>query len=356
MTRIFSIYLDATRFLAALAVLLFHASKDRFAGQWLQPLFANAGLDGVVVFFVLSGFVIAYVLDQKEHHPATYLNNRLIRLWSVVLPALLLTFVADAIGRHLDNEIYPTEYPTDYPLARLASAALFLGQLWFLDIQPLSNGPFWSLAYEFWYYLIFGAAVFLRGAWRFVVVGALLAITGPKILILFPIWLFGVWTYRFVSKGGSSPRLGWLLAFTPVALLIAVHLINLRTHAYVRTEALIGSNLFYALRYSSEFVYSGIVGALVAIHFVGVASLGNRIAPLLTRWERPIRAAAEMTFAIYLFHYPLLHLWGAAIQPHGIVGNIAVVVLTVVVIVPLGLLAEHGKDRWRKRRSKAPAS
>jgi peptidoglycan/LPS O-acetylase OafA/YrhL len=36
--RTFSIYLDATRFLAALAVLLHHASKDRFSGQWLQSL------------------------------------------------------------------------------------------------------------------------------------------------------------------------------------------------------------------------------------------------------------------------------------------------------------------------------
>lgn len=292
----------------------------------------------------------SHVLDEKERDLTTYLNHRIIRLWSVVLPALLLTFVADSLGRHFGNEIYPASYPTDHPFGRLIMAALFLGQLWFLDIQPLSNGPFWSLGYEWWYYVIFGAAFFFSGWYRIAVVGLLLAISGPKILILFPIWLFGVWTYRFVSSGGISPRFGWLLTLAPVALLIAVHLTDLRTRADAQTEALIGSRLFDALLYSCEFVYAGVVGMLVVIHFVGVASLEKPLAPLLARFERPIRAAATMTFAMYLFHYPLLHLFAALTGPHGVVGNLAVIALTVAVIVPLGLLAERGKNAWRRRR------
>jgi hypothetical protein len=40
---------------------------------------------------------------------------------------------------------------------------LFISQLRFLYITPLSDEPFWSLAYEFWYYVILGAVQHLRG-------------------------------------------------------------------------------------------------------------------------------------------------------------------------------------------------
>jgi peptidoglycan/LPS O-acetylase OafA/YrhL len=110
MTRTLSIYLDLVRLLAALLVLLSHASLDRFGGAWLQPAFARAGTPSVIAFFVLSGFVISWTAETRERTFATYLINRLARLWSVVLPALLLTAVVDAIGR----TIYPTIYPTFY--------------------------------------------------------------------------------------------------------------------------------------------------------------------------------------------------------------------------------------------------
>ena len=37
----------------------------------------------------------------------------------------------------------------------------FLNQLWFFDLAPFSSGPFWSVAYEFWFYALFAAAFFL---------------------------------------------------------------------------------------------------------------------------------------------------------------------------------------------------
>jgi peptidoglycan/LPS O-acetylase OafA/YrhL len=46
------------------------------------------GLPAVIVFFVLSGFVIAFVTDGRDRTLAGYALNRLSRLWSVALPAL----------------------------------------------------------------------------------------------------------------------------------------------------------------------------------------------------------------------------------------------------------------------------
>ncbi len=41
------------------------------------------------MFFVLSGFVIAYVTDGHDRTLADFTLNRLSRLWSVALPALV---------------------------------------------------------------------------------------------------------------------------------------------------------------------------------------------------------------------------------------------------------------------------
>jgi hypothetical protein len=95
MTRSLSIYLDLMRVLAALLVLLFHTSFDRVGGAWLHPIFqdrgdvfAQAGSAGVIVFFVLSGFVISWTAATKERTFESYIVNCLARLWSVVIPAL----------------------------------------------------------------------------------------------------------------------------------------------------------------------------------------------------------------------------------------------------------------------------
>src|SRR5882757_3377028 len=65
MPRVFSTYLDALRFLAAMAVVIAHFTFPQFtAGVRHQGELAGLA---VTVFFVLSGYVIAYVADKKEH-------------------------------------------------------------------------------------------------------------------------------------------------------------------------------------------------------------------------------------------------------------------------------------------------
>ena len=67
-----SVYLDALRFLAAALVFVVHANYSQVTGG--MPVlwrFAGLGNDAVMVFFVLSGFVIAYVADQMPIRFAT---------------------------------------------------------------------------------------------------------------------------------------------------------------------------------------------------------------------------------------------------------------------------------------------
>jgi len=80
----FSLYLDILRFAAALCVLLSHANMREIVDRDLFP--QSLGHDAVVIFFVLSGYVIAFVADTRESTRTGYWTSRLARVYSVALP------------------------------------------------------------------------------------------------------------------------------------------------------------------------------------------------------------------------------------------------------------------------------
>ena len=60
--------------------------------------FSGYGHTAVIVFFVLSGYVIAYVSEVKENNVKAYWASRLSRLYSLAIPAVLLTPMLDVLG------------------------------------------------------------------------------------------------------------------------------------------------------------------------------------------------------------------------------------------------------------------
>ena len=205
----FSVYLDLVRFLAAAYVMLAHTKYPRFTDGWLIT-FGKLTNDAVMIFFVRSGLVIAHVTTQKERDFPSYALARLSRLWSVALPALLVGALADAIGTQLQASLYDGPwFAADHPLVRILISAIFSGELWFLDMLPFSNAPYWSINYEFWYYAIFAVLVFARGWQRILLLLLTALICGPKILLLLPVWLFGVAISRAINKAAPFRYINW---------------------------------------------------------------------------------------------------------------------------------------------------
>ncbi len=342
-----SVYLDLVRFVAATVVLLFHAANTHFGGGWYKSY--DVGYDAVMLFFVLSGLVIAYATQDKEHGLAVYAVNRLSRLWSVAVPALALTIIADVIGIALSASIYsdPEFDSNSHPAMRLIATLLFANQLWFLDIRPFSDWPFWSLGYEFWYYALFGACFYLKGLGRILAAAAVIAIAGPKVMLLAPIWGVGVVVHYW--RPALSMTAGWALFVGPPIAYFFLKAFEIPIHIMWHTVGAYEQQVKDFLMFP-QFVWFYFLGILVAAHFVGLLKVQDHLSSI-QKLERPVRWLASCTLSIYLCHAPLLVL-GAAIlrpSPDSFLKNVAIIAFAFAGSLIFGRLIEP--QRYHLRRA-----
>jgi peptidoglycan/LPS O-acetylase OafA/YrhL len=344
MNRTLSVYLDVLRFGAALVVFLSHAGTKRISGGLLYH-FQPYGQLAVDVFFVLSGLVIAHTVQSRETGARSYAINRAARIYSVALPSLVLGLLLDAIGRAANPDVYAQLayfQPADWP-HQFTASVLFLNEIWFNAVAPGSNLPYWSLGFEVWYYVAFGAAMFGRAAWRWPAAAAVLVFAGPKIAILFPLWLLGAGVYHACRRWAVPPRLGWLLCLAPLLLLPFLLSLHARSHW---PFGILDSSWGFAIDSRWDYV----AGLALAIHLIGVHALHGRIPACPERLAVAIRRVANATFTLYLLHVPLIHCLVAVMPwPNTAWQARAVVFLG----APLALLAlaqvtERRRDLWRR--------
>jgi peptidoglycan/LPS O-acetylase OafA/YrhL len=327
-----STYLDLLRACAALMVFVSHLSWNLISGGFLWPL-QFIGHDGVIIFFVLSGFVISYAADTREKTFFDFQVGRFARLYSVVLPALLLTFVFDQIGLAQDPSKYELARESD-PLLRLLASGLFLSQSWGWDLYTLGNDPFWSLPYEFWYYQIFAAAIFFTGAKRFVLIALAAALSGPPILIFLPLWLMGVAAYRcsrsIALAVGPAAGIFIVSGLCILLLILAGHWMPMRN------TPLLPPN-FSPLDF--------LVGAAVALNIFSAGFLNLRFGAL----AKPVAAMAGISFALYLLLLPLLRMF-STFGPAGwnvLARGLTLMVVTLLAVYLLSFVTERRKREWR---------
>ena len=99
--------------------------------------------------------------------------------------------------------------------------------------NPGSNGPWWSLGYEAWYYAIFALMFFTNGRKRWLFAGAAMLVAGPKIWLLMPSWLMGVWVWRQIKLGepaNFSRAVALALTLVPLCIYVLAHQALLHLH------------------------------------------------------------------------------------------------------------------------------
>lgn len=337
-----SIYLDLFRFLAALVVFLSHVASQEITGGflWQTKPYAQTA---VMAFFVLSGFVIAYVVDVKEKDARSYTIARVSRIYSVVIPALLITIICDYIGIQINADFYyerAWDYPEGSQVVNYLLSTFLLQNIWELNLNPGINGPFWSLTYEIFYYLIFATLIFPKTKLKWLAALLLGLMAGPTIIALFPLWLSGYVAYCLVSKGKADNINQSAAAIISVLALGLVIFIGPEVRA-------IKFSLPYIERVSILGDYFD--GLLIALHLIYVRQLVSYFSKPLGVLEKLALWLGSLTFSLYLFHRPIIQLVGALHD--GPVDN--TLYRLVVIVVPLFIVMTVGrwfevKKRWLK--------
>jgi peptidoglycan/LPS O-acetylase OafA/YrhL len=195
-----SLFLDFTRIVAALVVLYGHAVLEFYGGvDESNPfLITNMRHFAVVLFFVLSGYVIAFSTNVNNRGAKKYIVARLSRLYSMVLPALVVSFLIECMINHFTYNSFHLEFQS---LLRYPIAVLFMNEFWMFSSAPRVNTALWSVSFEFFFYLIFGVYFYTREKVKKVIYTSVACLfAGPKILLMSPIWVAGYLAYKYNDK------------------------------------------------------------------------------------------------------------------------------------------------------------
>jgi peptidoglycan/LPS O-acetylase OafA/YrhL len=321
-----SAHLDLIRGLAAWVVMWDHSRSLFFVSyEQLEArssifkflyFITGFGHESVMVFFVLSGFLISSSVLGKKSSGAwkwrEYGIDRLSRLWVVLIPGLLLGLLWDEAGSHFfaNTGLYTRLLEGFGVIAQnRIGVGAFLGNLFFLQgiLSPQfgSNVPLWSLANEFWYYVLFPLGLIGWISWRrkalrtfgislalFVMVAVFV---GRSIFESFSIWLMGTVLVVAYSKFGICRRTWATAYFVASALLLCVWLTIERTG------------------HLNDLRGDIVMGILFTFFLFGVLQMDfGAQSPV---YERLAQWLAGFSYSLYVLHFPLLVFARAKIVP-----------------------------------------
>jgi peptidoglycan/LPS O-acetylase OafA/YrhL len=274
--------LDSLRGLAALAVCLHHFTQvsspgipDLFNDGDLIKTIGSFGRLGIVVFFVVSGFILPYTLYSKGYTLAQY-PNWLVKRFTRLEPPYLLC-IALILALNVLSTVSPLARGEPFVcepkvlFAHFAYLNAFVGYEWF-------NPVFWTLAIEFQFYLALGVLFPLLVHWNVTVrIVSLLSLAGLSLVIqderLLPHW-FVIFALGIVT---FQHRCRLLSTFQSLPLMLLLTLVSWKSIAWVPAVCAAGT-----------------VGVIVFADCLAKSAI----------W-RPLQAVGLISYSLYLLHIPI---------------------------------------------------
>jgi peptidoglycan/LPS O-acetylase OafA/YrhL len=305
--------LTGLRFVAALAILLFHYGGPLVARApaWLERARTN-GFAWVGLFYVLSGFVLARAHPEPMDAAARrrFWIARLARLYPAYLVAFLLgaPFVLERWSAGGSAAVAKA--------AVVAAAALLLVQAWIPPVARIWNAPGWSTSVVASFYLAFPyvaarlARLSRRGLWLALAGAWALSLSLPLLWLALrpdgPVANF-TWNEPFwleALKFHPLARSGEFLAGVALGLLDRrAPLVRRRggIAAAVAFAAAFGLLAWGGLPY--PLLHNGALVPLFALGVLGVARSSGPVARALS--SAPARTLGDASFALYALQEPL---------------------------------------------------
>ncbi len=312
--RVYFPGLDAVRFYAAFCVLYSHLinTADNLTGHgirrlWPLELFLLTGLDSVRLFFVLSGFLITYLLLVERERsgyiavPAFYWR-RTLRIWPVYFIVIGLTLVILPITGGWSND---SLWTGGLPLFIVMLPNLAIG------INPMTLlNTYWSVGVEEQFYLVWPWLVKWcapRSLWKLfaaaLIVRALMIASTPYLSPPLAYFVSSL-SFECMILGG----VGALLVFQQSRLL------RLLYNRYVQVFAL-ALILAVAVVNGADYIpaetYPFITSCFFLVAILNIATNPDSLLKLdrLTLFNR----LGRVTYGIYMYHPLVLYVVGRAL-------------------------------------------
>lgn len=298
--------LEALRGLAAFYVVLHHALPHSYYVNGFNLYnFFRLGQEAVILFFMLSGFVISYSYAQSSDK--SFWHYFLKRFLRIYIPLACVFFLSYITLSHASGSLVNPQ------LSTLLGNVLML-QDW-ANVKPhtffdpyLENNPLWSLSYEWWFYMLFfPITAFIKAprlqdivVFSACLLASIVYVVYPvfpiRIAMYFAIWWAGVVLARqYLNAGDVSLR----SQIVPLLFLIAIVAVLLFYAIISRNEGqrlLFGMHPILELRHFSFTVFSII--AAVLWHRAGW--------PVFDRLIKPFAILAPISYTVYILHVPLM--------------------------------------------------
>jgi len=310
--------LNGIRGLAALYVLIGHARwllwEGYREGYLLHPqsynqaskilvsllAFFGKGHVAVILFFVLSGFVIHYSIIKREKNKLyilDYFKRRFLRIYPPLLFCMLLTLVLDLTGKYIYGySIYFQSTPVPLINENIISNLNWItaiGNL--LMVQGIythvwgTNGPLWSLMYEWWFYMLYPCIFYLYKKNRY--------LSYSVVWLLFIIASNGLFDNKL-----ASAVFNYLLCWSLGALLADVLLERISLHWFI--VPLVICLIELCIKGDSPVIIDTLTGfVFTALLF---ALLKFKVLFSLHRVFDWFNLLGDYSYTLYVIHLPIL--------------------------------------------------
>ncbi len=300
--------IDSLRGLSAIVVLLAHANQVFISPSYhgLYAIFGVIAQSAVMVFFVLSGFLIGKSLtrnasSENGFNLVRYATDRANRIFPPlvfsIIVVLILYFAAPytfstGTNSFIDASQFMARQGFNVDATSIVGSLFFLNG--FLTENISVNGPLWSLSFEVWYYIAAGAIFFYRGPKRVIVFAAIMCLLGAlnKLFIFYSVvWFSGLAVCILDNNKIFYKKLSIIIcaAFGLPAIALAAYY----------TYSFIGNTSPNQTDIKLIFVFNFLFGisASAALHMLVNGLI--KIKPILPR-------TSAFSYTLYVIHFPII--------------------------------------------------
>jgi len=300
------IKLECLRGFAAIYVVLHHNVKFHYdvLGINLGELF-RFGQEAVILFFLISGFVIYYSYSRNPSQSFwKYFKKRALRIYVPLVIVFLIGYLLECLA---NGSVFVIDFGV------LALNLLMLQDWAFARpntiVEPfLGNTPLWSLAYEWWFYMLFFPFMLLIkriGLKSYHVFLISIAATlfycfypyfAPRILSYFCIWWVGVRLANDYLLGRKLSFDNCIWSIGTLAIICGIYLCASILSIGSGVSLSLGKHPFIELRHFS-----------FALFVLCVSIVWGKI-----QWRffesifRPFLIFAPISYVVYISHYHLV--------------------------------------------------